>query len=612
VKDLDKLWVGLVEDNKDPDRIGRVKVRVQSIYDDIPLDDIPWATPIKTLSARAFEVPAIGKMVSVFFPNDNLYEPYFMYADHYNVNVYNKIKNMSDDEYTMFVALLLDHRTQIFADDTNLTLDYQYNKITIDNENINLELKDAQQKLNIGCATSTQQAVLGTRYFEWMDKFMNELLKPSSLIGNQGSAVLKPTIEQLIFEYKQLRKDFVSDYVNIVDNRKIKKLSRTPKSSSQLHDGITINNGITTDETLKENILNQFQTANNSMKSATPSAVVDKKPVPVEDANGKIIEGISETPFGVDSNENITLYEQKGTETSFTNYDFKTSPNYVKVDVPVIENQTVKYVSESDAAQMKKKEQKDSGVINYGTDNNAEDTEQFVVEDQANPDDIISGMAFETDDTYVDSSNPDEITYDYDPNNIYVAPEGSTYVDKTQSSTTGSNNPPNYSSGQTKTGQKTKNVNGQIIKNGEVPEKYMITVKAANASGVYGTATAKLERHFAKHFGDLQAAYMQHFGKAIYITDSYRTYAQQVDVKNRKGRLAATPGTSLHGWGIAIDIGDSTVGGGISYDSAVYKWMDTEAKKYGKIINPSWARKGCKQAEPWHWEYTVGDSYTDI
>ena len=361
MKDLDKLWVGLVEDNVDPDRLGRVKIRVQSIFDDIPVEDIPWATPIKSLSARSFEVPAIGKIVSVFFPNDILYNPYYMYSDHYNINVFNKIKDMSDDEYVNFFAILIDHRTQIFADDTNLTMDYKYNKITIDNENINLELKDDSQKLNIGTKNSTQQAVLGTRYFEWMDKFMNILMKPTSLLDSKGAPVLKTELEQSIVEYKQLRKDFVSDYVNIVDNRKVEKLERKPKSSSQMHDGVTINNSITNDIVLKKKILDQFENYNNELKEFIPSSVVKKTSIASFDESGNILEGMSEIPFGMDSNENITIYEKKGTETTFTDYDFKMSTKSVEVMVPVSDKFSesgYKYVTEDEAKSIEKKEQK--------------------------------------------------------------------------------------------------------------------------------------------------------------------------------------------------------------------------------------------------------------
>lgn len=601
MKDLDKLWVGLVEDNVDPDRLGRVKIRVQSIFDDIPVEDIPWATPIKSLSARSFEVPAIGKIVSVFFPNDILYEPYYMYSDHYNINVFNKIKDMSDEEYVNFFAILIDHRTQIFADDTNLTMDYKYNKITIDNENINLELKDANQKLNIGTKNSTQQAVLGTRYFEWMDKFMSILKKPTSLLDSKGANVLKTELELSIAEYENLRKDFVSDYVNIVDNRKVEKLKRTPTSSSQMHDGVNINNNITNDPVLKEKIIEQFEKSNNELKESIPSSIIKKTSISSEDSSGNIVEGLSEVPFGIDSNEDINLYEKKGTETSFTDYDFKNIENYVQVMVPVsTPEKTYKYVTEEEAKEIEKKEQKSNGALNY---NSGDET----YEDQSDPDDIISGMAFENnDDVYDDSS--EDIAENYDPSVVFTTDDQSQYVEK--STTSGGGALQNYATGTTKTGQKTKNVNGQIILNGEVPDKYMSKIQVGNSSGELKN-TAKLEKHFALNYIKLNIEYMKKFSKSIYVTDSYRTYEAQVDVKRRKGSLAATPGRSLHGWGIAVDIGDSTRGGGISFDSEVYKWMDKNAPSFG-IVNPSWARKGARQAEPWHWEYIVNDTYRDI
>jgi hypothetical protein len=241
MKDLDRLWVGLVEDNKDPDRLGRCKVRVQSIYDDIPVEDIPWASPIKSLSSRSFEVPAVGKIVSAFFPNDNLYEPYYFYADHYNVNLSKKLLDLSDDEYGNFIAMAFDHKTKVYSDDSALTMDYMYNKITITNDDINLEMKDSQRKVNIGCKTADQQAVLGNHWFDWMDKFVETLLKPESLIGNNGSPVLKSELDQLLIKYQLIRETFLSDYVYIVDDNKVDKLEMK-YNSPIMDDGVKINN----------------------------------------------------------------------------------------------------------------------------------------------------------------------------------------------------------------------------------------------------------------------------------------------------------------------------------------------------------------------------------
>jgi hypothetical protein len=82
-------------------------------------------------------------------------------------------------------------------------------------------------------------------------------------------------------------------------------------------------------------------------------------------------------------------------------------------------------------------------------------------------------------------------------------------------------------------------------------------------------------------------------GVTLRITDGYRSYDEQVDVKRRKGWLAATPGTSLHGWGIAIDVDTGVT------DMA---WMHANAPQFG-WIHPSWARPGGSKPEPWHWEF---------
>ena len=106
----------------------------------------------------------------------------------------------------------------------------------------------------------------------------------------------------------------------------------------------------------------------------------------------------------------------------------------------------------------------------------------------------------------------------------------------------------------------------------------------------------------------LNVAYKQEFGTDICLTDSYRTYAQQVAVKRSRGSFAATPGTSLHGLGMAVDL-CGTVNEGPS--SAQYRWLRANAGPYG-FANPDWALPGGSGAyEPWHWEFeSPASSYT--
>lgn len=73
-----KDYVGIVEDNKDPEKIGRCKVRVHGLYNEILLEDLPWATPSFPISfgvKGSFIVPEVGTTVEVTFDDGDLYEP---------------------------------------------------------------------------------------------------------------------------------------------------------------------------------------------------------------------------------------------------------------------------------------------------------------------------------------------------------------------------------------------------------------------------------------------------------------------------------------------------------------------------------------------------------
>lgn len=99
-------------------------------------------------------------------------------------------------------------------------------------------------------------------------------------------------------------------------------------------------------------------------------------------------------------------------------------------------------------------------------------------------------------------------------------------------------------------------------------------------------------------FERLALAYRQAFGGSPCLTDSYRSYAEQVRVYQDKPSLAAVPGTSNHGWGLAVDL----CGGLQSFNTPQQSWMRTNAGRYG-WYHPGWAGRGGSRPEPWHWEY---------
>ena len=87
-------------------------------------------------------------------------------------------------------------------------------------------------------------------------------------------------------------------------------------------------------------------------------------------------------------------------------------------------------------------------------------------------------------------------------------------------------------------------------------------------------------------------------GTALCVTDSYRSYRNQVAVFSARPGLAAVPGTSNHGWGQAVDL----CGGAQSFSGAAYRWLKANAGRFG-FTHPAWAEPGRGMEEPWHWEY---------
>ncbi|GAA2218817.1 hypothetical protein GCM10010413_06000 [Promicromonospora sukumoe] len=107
----------------------------------------------------------------------------------------------------------------------------------------------------------------------------------------------------------------------------------------------------------------------------------------------------------------------------------------------------------------------------------------------------------------------------------------------------------------------------------------------------------------AERLTALSERFEEEFGYPIPLTDSYRSYAMQVAVKGTKPHLAAFPGTSNHGWGLAVDLGNPIAGG----SSDEYVWLRLHAPDYG-WDNPSWAQLGGAKPEPWHFEFFAAGS----
>jgi hypothetical protein len=97
-------------------------------------------------------------------------------------------------------------------------------------------------------------------------------------------------------------------------------------------------------------------------------------------------------------------------------------------------------------------------------------------------------------------------------------------------------------------------------------------------------------------------------GVALGPRDCYRPAAAQSSAKSNscaRGNCAcaAGSGTSMHGWGEAVDFRDG--GGTLGFGSAGFRWLSANGARFG-WNHARWAKPGSECPEAWHWEW-VGD-----
>lgn len=105
-----------------------------------------------------------------------------------------------------------------------------------------------------------------------------------------------------------------------------------------------------------------------------------------------------------------------------------------------------------------------------------------------------------------------------------------------------------------------------------------------------GQGEHRLARDAAKAFKAM-AADARRDGVILTVSDSYRSLDEQAAMVESRGHygeggLAAEPGTSAHGWGMAIDL---------DLNGRAIGWMRANAAKYGYVEDVP--------REPWHWTY---------
>jgi LAS superfamily LD-carboxypeptidase LdcB len=130
-------------------------------------------------------------------------------------------------------------------------------------------------------------------------------------------------------------------------------------------------------------------------------------------------------------------------------------------------------------------------------------------------------------------------------------------------------------------------------------------VRPAAAAWVALCAAAKADGHILLPFSSYRSYEKQ---KALFLARYSTAYKAGVDRKvwegktwyKHTGATTAAPGTSNHGWGLAVDVRVKRNGSSIPIDDAAVAWLVENEERFGFSHEI--------QSEPWHIRYWAGDT----
>jgi hypothetical protein len=72
------IYCGKVLSNSDPLKQGRLKIQIINFFDNLTVDEIPWAYPVQPIVDGAFSIPEVGQYLEVFFDHGEIYSPKYI------------------------------------------------------------------------------------------------------------------------------------------------------------------------------------------------------------------------------------------------------------------------------------------------------------------------------------------------------------------------------------------------------------------------------------------------------------------------------------------------------------------------------------------------------
>lgn len=138
----DKNWLGEVVDIADPNKIGRIKIRVFGKFDDLEVEDIPWAYPNTVFTSGGtsgggfFSVPKLGSIVAVSFDNGNIYHPEYKFIQNISTELKEEIAESYDNAHSLIYDTVTEGGLKVyFTESKGLVFDFKSTIVNLKPDN---------------------------------------------------------------------------------------------------------------------------------------------------------------------------------------------------------------------------------------------------------------------------------------------------------------------------------------------------------------------------------------------------------------------------------------------------------------------------------------------
>ena len=225
------MFIGEVINNSDPDNIGKIKVRVIGMFDDLEEGDIPWAYPATGFTAGSasgsgfYSVPKVGSTVAISFDQGNIYHPEYYFIQ----KISDELKDKVSESPTGFHSILYDTDENVkayYSQSEGMYISYKDSKFNIRPDNtVYIEHAGGRvvhvqnDMISLGKENvSDEPAVLGQTLYDTMMQFITDLGNISAITtpsGPSGTISTSPVWIGFVNKWKAEWKKILSKKVSL-------------------------------------------------------------------------------------------------------------------------------------------------------------------------------------------------------------------------------------------------------------------------------------------------------------------------------------------------------------------------------------------------------------